>query len=234
MASASGRRIVEMVWQDIKPTDILSQAAFDNAITVDMAIGGSTNAIIHLIAMAGRAGVPLDLERFDRIAQGVPLLANVRPSGDYVMEDFYYAGGLRALMAQVKSRLHLEAPSVNGRTLGENLDGAEIYNDDVIRSLDNPVKQAGGTAVLRGSLAPDGCVIKPTAAEERLLKHRGPAVVFTNMRDLKARIERDRSHSSGLRASPAWATESKSGVFTAKRLWPCAVVWRARSPSIPR
>jgi dihydroxy-acid dehydratase len=191
MASASGRRIVEMVWQDIKPTDILSQAAFDNAITVDMAIGGSTNAIIHLIAMAGRAEVPLDLERFDRIAQGVPLLANVRPSGAYVMEDFYYAGGLRALMAQLKGRLQLEAPSVNGHTLGENLEGAEIYNDDVIRSLDNPVKQAGGTAVLRGSLAPEGCVIKPTAAEERLLKHRGPAVVFSDMRDLKARIERD-------------------------------------------
>ena len=191
MASASGRRIVEMVWEDLKPTDILTAAAFDNAITVNMAIGGSTNAIIHLTAIAGRAGVPLDLARFDEIARGVPLLANVRPSGDYVMEDFYYAGGLRALMALLEDRLAGDAPSVNGRSLAENLAGAEVYNNDVIRGLDNPVNQAGGTAVLRGSLAPEGCVIKPTAAEERLLKHRGPAVVFSDMRDLKARIDRD-------------------------------------------
>ena len=191
MASASGRRIVELVWQDIRPTDILGQAAFENAITVDMAIGGSTNAIIHLTAIAGRAGVPLDLESFDRIAQGVPLLANVRPSGAYLMEDFYYAGGLRALMAQLKERLRLDAPTVTGRSLGEELAGAEVYNDDVIRGLDKPVKQAGGTAVLRGSLAPDGCVIKPTAAADHLLKHRGPAVVFSDIRDLKARVDRD-------------------------------------------
>ena len=191
MASASGRRIVEMVWQDIKPTDVVTDAALHNAITVDMAIGGSTNAIIHLVAMAGRAGLQLPLERFDEVAGDIPLLANVRPSGQYLMEDFYYAGGLRALMAQLAPRLQLDALTVNGKTLGENLEGAEIYHDDVIRPLDNPVKAAGGTAVLRGSLAPQGAVIKPTAAEERLWKHRGPAIVFKDIRDLKARVDSD-------------------------------------------
>jgi len=189
MASLSGRRAVELVWEDVKPTDLLTEHAFENAIMVLMAIGGSTNGIIHLTALARRTGIELDLERFDRISEGIPLLANVKPSGSYVMEDFYFAGGLRALMRQLEGRLHLDAVTVNGRTLGENLQGAEIYNADVIRSLDNPVKQAGGTAVLRGSLAPDGAVIKPTAAEERLWKHRGPALVFKDIRDLKARID---------------------------------------------
>ncbi len=189
MAYASGRRAVDMVWEDLKPTDILTEAAFDNAITVDMAIGGSTNAIIHLVALARRARVPLDLERFDQIAAGVPLLACIKPSGEYLMEDFYYAGGLRALMAQLKPRLRLDALTVNGHTLGDNLEGAEVYRPEVIRSLDNPVQQAGGTAVLRGSLAPDGAIIKPTSAEPRLLKHRGPAVVFETIRELKAHID---------------------------------------------
>ncbi len=189
MAYASGRRAVEMVWEDLKPTDILTEAAFDNAITVDMAIGGSTNAIIHLIALARRAGVPLDLERFDKIAAGVPLLAGIKPSGEYLMEDFYYAGGLRALMAQLKPRLHLDSLTVNGRTVGENIEGAEVFRPEVIRSLDDPVQQAGGTAVLRGSLAPDGAIIKPTSAEPRLLKHRGSAVVFESIRELKANID---------------------------------------------
>jgi len=189
MASLSGRRAVELVWEDIRPTDLLTEHAFENAIMVLMAIGGSTNGIIHLTALARRTGIELDLERFDRISEGIPLLANVKPSGSYVMEDFYFAGGLRALMRQLEGRLHLDAVTVNGRTLGENLQGAEIYNADVIRSLDNPVKQAGGTAVLRGSLAPDGAVIKPTAAEERLWKHRGPALVFKDIRDLKARVD---------------------------------------------
>ena len=191
MAAASGRRIAEMVWQDLRPQAILTEAAFHNAITVDMAIGGSTNAIIHLMAMAGRTGVELDLDIFDRIARGVPLLANLRPSGAYLMDDFYYAGGMRALMAQLGARLRLDAPTVNGRTLGDNLEGATIHDADVIRTLDNPVKAAGGTAVLRGTLAPDGCVIKPTAAEEHLLKHRGPAVVFTDAADMKARVDSD-------------------------------------------
>ncbi|MEC8285787.1 MAG: L-arabinonate dehydratase, partial [SAR324 cluster bacterium] len=191
MASWSGRRVVEMVWEDLKPTDILTGDSFANAIMVQMAIGGSTNGIIHLLAMARRGGIALDLERFDKISQGIPLLANVKPSGQYVMEDFYFAGGLRALMQQLKDRLKLDAQTINGRTLGENLKGAEIYQDDVIRPLGNPVNPAGGTAVLSGSLAPQGAVIKPSAAEERLLKHRGPALVFKDIRDLKARVDSD-------------------------------------------
>ncbi len=189
MASASGRRIVEMVWDDLRPTDICTEAAFTNAIIVDMAIGGSTNAIVHLLAMARRANVPIGMDTFDRVAQGIPLIANLKPSGAYVMEDFYYAGGLRALMVQLASRLHLDALTVTGSTLGAAIEGAEVYNTDVIRSLANPVKGAGGTAILRGSLAPDGAVIKPTAAEERLLVHEGPAVVFSDIRDLKARVD---------------------------------------------
>ena len=189
MVSLSGRRAVDLVWQDIKPTDILTEQAFENAIKVQMAIGGSTNAIIHLTALARRAGVPLDLEIFDRISQGIPLLANIKPSGKYVMEDFYYAGGLTALMKRLEESLNLETVTINGKTLRDNLEGAEVFNEDVIRPLENPVSTAGGTAVLRGSLAPDGAVIKPTAAEERLWKHRGSAVVFKDIRDLKARVD---------------------------------------------
>ncbi len=189
MASLSGRRAVDLVWQDIKPTDILTEQAFENAIKVQMAIGGSTNAIIHLTALARRAGVPLDLEIFDRISQGIPLLANIKPSGKYVMEDFYYAGGLTALMKRLEESLNLETVTINGKTLHDNLEGTEVFNEDVIRPLENPVSTAGGTAVLRGSLAPDGAVIKPTAAEKRLWKHRGSAVVFKNIRDLKARVD---------------------------------------------
>ena len=189
MASLSGRRAVDLVWQDIKPTDILTEQAFENAIKVQMTIGGSTNAIIHLTALARRAGIPLDLEIFDRISQGIPLLANIKPSGKYVMEDFYYAGGLTALMKRLEESLNLETVTINGKTLHDNLEGAEVFNEDVIRPLENPISTAGGTAVLRGSLAPDGAVIKPTAAEDRLWKHRGPAVVFKDIRDLKARVD---------------------------------------------
>ena len=189
MVSLSGRRAVDLVWQDIKPTDILTEQAFENAIKVQMTIGGSTNAIIHLTALARRAGVPLDLEIFDRISQGIPLLANIKPSGKYVMEDFYYAGGLTALMKRLEESLNLETVTINGKTLHDNLEGAEVFNEDVIRPLENPVSTAGGTAVLRGSLAPDGAVIKPTAAEKRLWKHRGSAVVFKDIRDLKARVD---------------------------------------------
>ena len=189
MASLSGRRAVDLVWQDIKPTDILTEQAFENAIKVQMAIGGSTNAIIHLTALARRAGVPLDLEIFDRISQGIPLLANIKPSGKYVMEDFYYAGGLTALMKRLEESLNLETVTINGKTLHDNLEGAEVFNEDVIRPLENPISTAVGTAVLRGSLAPDGAVIKPTAAEKRLWKHRGSAVVFKDIRDLKARVD---------------------------------------------
>jgi dihydroxy-acid dehydratase len=190
MASASGRRIVDMVWEDLKPSDILSAESFDNAITVVHALSGSTNAIIHLIAMAGRAGIDLKLERFDEIARTTPVLANIRPAGaKYLMEDFYYAGGLRALLGELNGRLDLARPTINGRTLGENIAGAQIYNDDVIRRRDNPVSATGGLAVLRGNLAPDGAVIKPTAAERHLLKHTGPAVVFRDYNDMAVRID---------------------------------------------
>jgi dihydroxy-acid dehydratase len=190
MASNSGRRIVEMVWEDVKPTDILTREAFDNAITVIHALSGSTNAIIHLIAMAGRAGIGLDLERFDELARRTPVLANIRPAGDkYLMEDFYYAGGLRAMLAELGNLLVTGCATVNGKTLGENIAGAKIYNDDVIRTRANPVSASGGLAVLRGNLAPNGAVIKPTAAEARLLKHTGPAVVFSDYNDMAARID---------------------------------------------
>jgi dihydroxy-acid dehydratase len=195
MAASCGRRIVEMVWEDLKPSDILTPASFDNAITVDMAIGGSTNAIVHLLALAGRAGIELKLERFDQISQQTPMLANIRPSGQYLMEDFYYAGGLRALMAQLtgpsKSLLDPTCLTVNGRTLGENLAGARIFNPEVIRTIDNPVASQGGTAILFGNLAPAGAVIKPTAATPALLNHRGRAVVFQDYNDLAARIDRE-------------------------------------------
>ena len=190
MASATGRRIVDMVWEDLKPSDILSPESFDNAITVVHALSGSTNAIIHLIAMAGRAGIDLSLDRFDQLARTTPVLANIRPAGDkYLMEDFYYAGGLRALLAELNGRLRLDRPTVNDRTLGENIAGAQIYNDDVIRKRDNPVSATGGLAVLRGNLAPDGAVIKPTAAERHLLQHTGAAVVFRDYNDMAARID---------------------------------------------
>jgi len=189
MASACGRRAVEMVWEDLKPRDILSLASFENAIIADMAIGGSTNAIIHLVALAGRAGFKLDLKTFDDISQRTPMIANLRPSGQFLMEDFYYAGGLRALLNEIRDLLNLDALTVSGRTLGENLQSARITNPEVIRPLANPVSQKGGTAILYGNLAPDGAVIKPTAAEPHLLQHSGPAVVFRDYQDMTARID---------------------------------------------
>ena len=189
MASASGRRIVEMVWEDLKPRDILTRAAFDNAIIAIHALSGSTNALIHLIAMAGRAGIALPLERFDELSRTTPVLANIRPAGKYLMEDFYYAGGLRALLAQLGDMLNLGCITANGKTLGENIAGARVYKPDVIRSCADPLSPSGGLAVLRGNLAPDGAVIKPTAAEPRLLAHKGPAVVFRDYADMAARID---------------------------------------------
>ena len=189
MASACGRRIVEMVWEDLKPSDLLTSASFDNAITVDMAIGGSTNAIVHLLAMAGRAAIPLQLDRFDQISRRTPMLANIRPSGEYLMEDFYYAGGLRALLAQLRALLDTTCRTVNGKSLGENIAGARIHKPEVIRTLDNPVAQQGGTAILFGNLAPSGAVIKPTAATPALLRHTGRAVVFRDYNDMAARID---------------------------------------------
>jgi dihydroxy-acid dehydratase len=189
MATACGRRIVEMVWEDLKPRDILTIKSFENAIAADMAIGGSTNAIIHLVAMAGRAGVELDLKKFDEIAQRTPMIANIRPSGKFLMEDFYYAGGLRALLNEIRSLLHTDCMTVNGQTLGENIASAKGNNPEVISTLENPVISIGGTAVLYGNLAPSGAVIKPTAAEKHLWQHTGRAVVFKDYNDLKARLD---------------------------------------------
>ncbi|MBW8906818.1 MAG: dihydroxy-acid dehydratase [Betaproteobacteria bacterium] len=192
MAALTGKRIVDMVWEDLKPRDILEAKSFDNAIIALLAMGGSTNAIIHLIAMAGRAGVKLPLDRFNEFSGRTPLLANVRPSGErYLMEDFYYAGGLRALLAQLQDLLNLDCRTVNGKTLGENVKDARIYNDDVIRTRKQPLKSSGGLVVLRGSLAPDGAVIKAAAAMPKLLKHTGKAVVFDDYNDMAARIDRD-------------------------------------------
>jgi dihydroxy-acid dehydratase len=192
MASAAGKRIVDMVWEDLKPRDVLKKESFDNAIVTLMAMGGSTNALIHLVAMAGRAGVKLPLERFNEFSARTPLLANVRPSGDkYLMEDFYYAGGLRALLSELTDLLHLDARTVTGRSLGENLEGAKIYNPEVIRPRANPLKASGGLVVLRGNLSPNGAVIKAAAASPKLLKHVGKAVVFEDYNDMAARIDRD-------------------------------------------
>ncbi|HZB92049.1 MAG TPA: L-arabinonate dehydratase [Stellaceae bacterium] len=189
MAAACGRRIVELVWQDVRPRELVTETAIVNGITTLMAIGGSTNAIIHLVAIAGRAGIKLPLERFDAISRKTPFLANIRPSGKYLMEDFCYAGGLPALLRQLGSLLELGAPTVNGKTLGENIARAEIYNDDVIRSPNRALQPEGGLAVLKGNLAPNGAVIKPPAMEPRLLRHRGPAVVFRDYNDLNRRID---------------------------------------------
>ena len=192
MATLTGRRIVDMVWEDLKPKDFLSRGSFDNAITTLMAMGGSTNAIVHLVAMAGRAGLAFPLERYNEISAQTPVIANVRPSGDkYLMEDFFYAGGLRALLYSLRDLLDLNARTVNGRTLGENIEGAKVWNADVILPRDRPLKASGGIVMLRGSLAPDGAVIKTSAADPKLLRHTGRAVVFEDYNDMAARIDRD-------------------------------------------
>jgi dihydroxy-acid dehydratase len=188
MAAASGSRIVEMVRENLTMSKIADRKAFLDAVTVVLALSGSTNAVIHLIAMAGRCGVDLDLEDFDRLSRSTPVLANIRPSGEYLMEDFYYAGGLRALMAQIPDLLHLERVTVNGRTLAENLAGAAIDDERVIRPRENPLSEHGGLAILHGNLAPDGAVIKHLAASPQLLSHTGPAVVFEDYRDLQRRV----------------------------------------------
>ncbi len=188
MATATGRRIVEMAWDDQRPSLLLTAASFDNAVRVAMALGGSTNSIVHLIAMARRAGVPLDLDRFDMLSRETRLIANIRPSGKYLMEDFHYAGGSRALMNRMGAELDLGCLTVTGATLGENIAGARVLDDAVILPLDRSMPQ-GGVAVLRGNLAPDGAVIKPSAADPRLLRHTGPAVVFRDYNDMAARID---------------------------------------------
>ncbi|MER0236763.1 L-arabinonate dehydratase [Fulvimarina sp. MAC8] len=190
MAGECGRRIVEMVWEDLKPSDILSEAAIQNAAKVAMATGCSTNAVVHLIAMARRAGVELTLDDLDALGRTTPLIANVRPSGkDYLMEDFYYAGGLRALMKQMEAMLDLSAITVSGKTLGETIEGAEVYNDDVIRPLSNPVYKEGSLALLRGNLCPDGAVIKPAACDPKYYVHEGPALVFDSYPEMKKAVD---------------------------------------------
>jgi dihydroxy-acid dehydratase len=191
MAMNCGERAVGMVWDDLRPSDFLTMQSFENAITVDMAIGGSTNAFIHLVALAGRCGLQLDLKRFDEISRSVPVLADIRPSGRFLMEDFFYAGGLRALMAEIKDLLHLDARTVNGRTIGDNLEGARVINPEVIRPRQKPLEESGGTVVLYGNLCPSGAVLKTVAASPRLLQHTGPAVVFKNYNDMDARINQD-------------------------------------------
>lgn len=190
MAAQTGRRIVDMVWEDLTPKKILDRRAFDNAAIVAMSMGCSTNAVIHLIAMARRAGVMMTLEDLDAFSRLVPVIANVRPSGDtYLMEDFYYAGGLRGLMSRLTGHLKLDAVTVSGKTLGETLDGAEVYNDDVIRPLDNPLYDEGSLALLKGNLAPQGCVIKPSACDPRFYNHQGPALVFDSYPDMKKAVD---------------------------------------------
>ncbi|HUL95628.1 MAG TPA: L-arabinonate dehydratase [Usitatibacter sp.] len=189
MASLCGRRIVDMVWEDLKPSDIATAAAFDNAATTVLALGGSTNALVHLVALARRAGVPLDIGRFDALARRTPVLANVRPAGQYLMEDFFYAGGLRALLSRITDLLDASTLNANGLTLGENIAGAQAWNEDVIRPRANPLVASDGLAVLRGNLAPGGAVIKPPAMQARLQRHTGRAVVFSSYDDMAARID---------------------------------------------
>lgn len=192
MCAEAGRRVVDMVWEDLTPSKILSRNAFDNAVVVSMAMGCSTNAVIHLVAMARRAGHDVTLNDFDRVSRIIPVIANVRPSGDtYLMEDFYYAGGLPALMNRLGDSLFLQERTVNGKTIGDNIAGADVYNDDVIRPLDNPIYAEGALAVLKGNLAEDGAVIKPSACSPQYLKHTGPALVFDDFPSMKAVIDSD-------------------------------------------
>lgn len=189
IAEQSGRRAVEMAHEDLRPSKIVTREALENAIRVDMAIGGSTNAIIHLVAIAGRLGIDLPLERFDELSRSTPFITNIRPSGAYLMEDLYYAGGLPAVMKELSPRLNLDALTVSGKPVGENIAGAASFNRDVIKTLDQPVGAEGGTVILKGNLAPHGAVIKQSAASSHLVKHQGRAVVFHNYRDLMERVD---------------------------------------------
>ena len=192
MSANVGKRIVDMVWEDLKPSNIITEKSIDNAVTVAMAMGCSTNAIIHLIAMARRAGIHLTMDDLDKKGREIPLIANIRPSGmEYLMEDFYYAGGILALMFSLSEKLNLEEITVSGLKLKEIISQKETINNDVIRSLDNPIYQEGSLAVLKGNLAPDGCVIKPAACDKKFLKHKGPAIVFDSYQEMKDIIDSD-------------------------------------------
>jgi dihydroxy-acid dehydratase len=189
MAENSGRRIVDMVWEDLKPSDIVNERSIDNAVITILALGGSTNAVVHMIALARRAGVHLTLERFDALARKTPVLANIRPSGKFLMEDFFYAGGLRALMKSLGDLIDTKALTATGKSIAENIATARTFNDDVIRPRSNPLVEKDGLAVLFGTLAPGGAVIKPAAIEPHLAKHAGKAVVFSSYEDMNARID---------------------------------------------
>ncbi|HPM68244.1 MAG TPA: IlvD/Edd family dehydratase, partial [Piscinibacter sp.] len=189
LAQLTGRRIVEMVNADLRMSKILTRQAFENAIRTNAAIGGSTNAVIHLLAVAGRMGVELKLDDWDQLGSQVPCLVDLQPSGRFLMEDFFYAGGLPAVMKEIRHLLHADAATVNGKSIGENIADAPCWNREVIRPLAEPFKPAAGIAVLRGNLAPDGAVIKPSAASEHLLQHRGRAVVFESIEEFHARID---------------------------------------------
>ena len=192
MSANVGKRIVDMVWEDLKPSNIITEKSIDNAVTVAMAMGCSTNAIIHLIAMARRSGIHLTMDDLDKKGREIPLIANIRPSGmEYLMEDFYYAGGILSLMFSLAKKLNLEEITVSGLKLKEIISQKETINNDVIRSLDNPIYQEGSLAVLKGNLAPDGCVIKPAACDKKFLKHKGPAIVFDTYQEMKDIIDSD-------------------------------------------
>jgi len=188
-AEESGSRAVEIARQGLRPSQILTHKALENAIRTDMALGGSTNAIIHLVAIAGRLGIPLPLEAFDKFSRSTPFITNVKPSGAYLMEDLYYAGGLPGVMKEISSLLNLDVLTVNGKTLGENIAGAQCYNREVIKTADAPLHSEGGTVILKGNLAPCGAVIKQTAASPHLQKHKGQAVVFENYSDMMQRVD---------------------------------------------
>ena len=189
LAAEAGRLAVNNAWDGPKPSDLATRKSFENAIAVDMAIGGSTNAIVHLLAMAGRAGVELSLSDFDEISRKTPLITDLRPSGKFLMEDFYFAGGLPAVLKRMESILHMDLPTVNGKTLAENVVNSQVHNNEVIRTIEDPIAPDGGTTVLGGNLAPNGAVIKHSAADPSLLKHSGPAIVFDNYKELSERID---------------------------------------------
>ncbi|MCP4750969.1 MAG: dihydroxy-acid dehydratase [Proteobacteria bacterium] len=191
LANMAGRSIVDMVHKDMKMSKVLTKKSFENAIMVNSAISGSTNAVIHSIAIARRLGIDLTIDDWDKWGKDIPCLVNIMPAGDHLMEDFYYAGGLPVVMERLGDRLHLDALTVNGKTLGENIEGAKCWNDDVIKTMDKPFKPEGGIAVLRGNLAPDGAVLKPAAASPELMKHRGRAVVFENSDEMYSRVGDD-------------------------------------------
>jgi len=191
IAQESGKRIVDMVWEGVRPSHIMTRQSIENAITACMALGGSTNAVVHLVAIAGRLGIDLPLDDFERISKRTPYLANIKPSGSYLMEDFFNAGGLPALLKEVLPLLNRDCITANGKTLGENVQKAACYNSDVIRPVSHALNEKGGIAILSGNICPDGAVIKQTAASPELMQHRGKAYVFENHQQMEAEIDKD-------------------------------------------